>query len=383
MEFWTDRKYYKNVVKLTTELGFSWGEDEKEKAGRKGNYIRVRRIASGKFHRYSGWTFADYFKYFDVTWRELIWGNVWGFLGFVTGVVMALARFARKSARPDVIFLKGGFVGLPVGIAARIYKIPYVIHESDTVPGLANRVLMGKAKRVAFGMPLAEGVIEAHPNYEWVGVPVADEFKHVSETEKKRLKKKFGFDPERPLVVVTGGSQGAQSLDMAMKAVLEEMLKFASVGLVAGRKLYEEMTDLKRFETYEAGKLTSDFRMWEFCTVMHELMGAADVVVSRAGATTIAELATLGKAVILVPYERLPGAHQMKNAERLEAHEAAVVVNNVEMEDRPELLLEAVLKLVRSPKLREDLAKNLSREARTGATVRLAEIVYEVGKTGN
>ncbi len=96
------------------------------------------------------------------------------------------------------------------------------------------------------------------------------------------------------------------------------MLKFTSVGLVAGRQHYEDMVELKKYEEWDKAKLKSNFRMWEFNSAMHELMGAADVVVSRAGATTIANSARrLKKAVILVPYERLPGGHQTKNAEGL------------------------------------------------------------------
>ena len=277
-----------------------------------------------------------------------------------------------------MIFLKGGFVCLPVGLMARLFKIPYVIHESDVVAGLANRVLMKKATRVAFGMPLEEEVLEKHKNYEWVGIPVAEEFRPVTAAKQRSLKKAFGFDEEQPLVVVTGGSQGSAAMNRAMREILEEVLKISSVGLVAGRKLYEEMVDLKRYEAWDKAKLTSNFRMWEFNTAMNELMGAADVVVSRAGATTIAELAALKKAVILVPFERLPGGHQVKNAEKLRQEGAVMVVENVKMEEDAGVLLEAIRKVLRSPKSRETMAENLYKGVRRDAAKRLAEILIEV-----
>lgn len=377
VEFWTDRKYYKNVVKITTEIGVSWGSSVQE-TNRRQPYIRVRKLWAGKFHRYAGWTFKDYFVNFGITLKDLVWGNIVGFVGFVAGTVQSFGRLLLPGKRPDVIFLKGGFVGLPVGLVARLFKIPYIVHESDAVPGLANRLLMKHAAVIATGWSELNGVTD----YVQVGIPVAAEFKLVSDAQQKSLKKAFGFDPERPLVVVTGGSQGSLNIDNAMKEVLPEMLKFTSVGLVAGRKHYEDMVELKKYEEWDKAKLQSNFRMWEFNSAMHELMGAADVVVSRAGATTIAELAALGKAVVLVPFEQLPGGHQTKNAERLCEKGAVIMVTDERMQQQPGVLLEEVRHLVRAPKERATLAEKLHAEARPDAAKSLAEIVLKVGEEG-
>ncbi|MBR2709399.1 UDP-N-acetylglucosamine--N-acetylmuramyl-(pentapeptide) pyrophosphoryl-undecaprenol N-acetylglucosamine transferase [Candidatus Saccharibacteria bacterium] len=372
VEFWTDFKYYKNVTKLTTELGVEWGEEERRK---KTPYIRVRRIPAGKFHRYSNWKFKDYFVHFDVTLKDFIFGNIVGFFGFIFGLFTAFFRLIPKSRRPNVMFLKGGFVCLPVGLAARVFRIPYVIHESDSTLGLANRILIRHAKKVAFGMPLSEEVKEKHPNYVWTGIPISNDFKSVSPTKQISLKKAFSFNSEKPLVVITGGSQGSENLNEATRTILPELLKFTSVGLVAGRKHYENMVDLKKYENWDKASLESNFRMWEFNTTMNELMGAADVIVSRAGATTIAELAALKKAVILVPFERLPGSHQVKNAEQLEKQEAASVIMDSKMIEKPELLLSEIHRLVRSPRLRADMADRLHERAKPESAALLADIV--------
>ena len=377
VEFWTDFKYHKNVTKLTTEIGVSWGEERNVKR-KKGPYIRVRRIMAGKFHRYAGWKFADYFTHFDITLKDLIFGNFFGFFGFIGGLISSFVRLLPKKYRPNVIFFKGGYVCLPVGIIAKLFKIPYVIHESDVVAGLANRVLMKKATKVAFGMPIPEELQEKHPNYVWTGIPVGPEFKSVSPTRQESLKKAFSFNDTKPLVVITGGSQGSENLNEATRIILPELLKFASVGLVAGRKHYEDMIDLKQYENWEKASLESNFRMWEFNTTMDELMGAADVIVSRAGATTIAEMAALKKATILVPFERLPGGHQVKNAERLSDAGAAAVVLDSEMMRNPGNLLEEIRRLIKNPRLRADMADKLHDEARADAAKRLAEIILEV-----
>lgn len=375
VEFWTDRKYYKNVVKITTEIGMSWGEEERLSGKRQ--YIRVCKIAAGKFHRYSGWKLKDYFEHIDLTLKDLIWGNIVGFVGFVLGFIQSLIRLAGpRYGRPDVIFLKGGFVGLPVGIVARILKIPYVVHESDAVPGLANRLLMKGAKVVALGMEPSS----LKPNQVFTGVPVAAEFKRINATQQRNLKKTFGFNPEMPLVVITGGSQGSQHINEAVRKILPELLNFTSVGLVAGNKHYESMIDLKQYETWENAKLQSNFRMWAFNTAMNELMGAADIVISRAGATTINELAALGKAVVLVPFEDLPGGHQVKNAERLVELQAAAMVSDARMVKQPKLLLDVVEKLIENPELSKNIADNLHNTIKLDAASELAQIILSVGK---
>ena len=382
VEFWTDFKYFKNVTKLCSEIGVSWAEGYEKKRSRRGPVIRVRRTLAGKFHRYAGWKFSDYFTHFDITLKDLIFGNLFGFLGFLGGFVMSFFRLMIH--RPDIIFLKGGYTCLPIGIAAKIFHIPYIIHESDSVAGLANRLLMKKAKKVAFGMPPSEAVMEKHKNYIYTGIPVAPEFKPVSLFKTGQLKKAFSFNPERPLVVITGGSQGSENLDETTRLILPELLEFTQVALVAGRKHYENMLDLKKYENWDHASLESNFRMWEFNTTMDELMGAADVVVSRAGATTIAELAALEKAVILVPFERLPGGHQTENASRLEKAEAAVVVSDARMMKNPSELLDAIRHLIRSPRLRADLAEHLHAEAHKSAASRLADLILEEadGKSG-
>ena len=333
---------------------------------------------AGKFHRYSGWTLSTYFRHPLLTFKDIILGNILGFLGFLGGLLTSFFRLLPRSSRPNVIFLKGGFVGLPVGFIARMFKIPYIIHESDAVPGLANRLLMKHAARVAFGMPLSSETIAAHPNYVWTGIPIGPEYRAVSTSRMASLKRAFSFNPERPLVVITGGSQGSENLNEATRIILPDLLKFTSVALIAGRRHYESMLDLKRYETWDRTHLESDFRMWEFSTTMDELMGAADVIVSRAGATTIAELAALKKPVIVVPFEKLPGSHQVKNAERLADAGAAIMLKDADMMASPTKLLDEIRHLVRSPKLRLDLAERLHADVRTDAASRLASIILEV-----
>ena len=378
VEFWTDRKYYKNILNLANELAVGWGEEE-ERSRKNKQYIRVRKVFSGKFRRYHGLKLKDYFDQGARTFFDVVFGNIGSVVGFSMGCVQSFCRLISKKRCPDVVFLKGGFVGLPVGLVAGFLKIPYVLHESDAVFGLTNRILMKKAVKIATGVPVeldkySEDIAE---KIEWVGIPVAPEFAPVSDTIKNNLKRELGFNSRKKLVIITGGSQGSEHLNLAISQILEKLLEKASVGLVAGRKYYDDMLELKEFEKWNKAKLDSDFRMWNFSPKMSEILGAADLVVSRAGATTITELAALEKSVILVPFEKLPGGHQTKNAERLHASGAVEMILDGKMMEKPELLLNKIINLLEDDEKRGMLAKKLHELSKSDASRRMMEIIVE------
>lgn len=378
VEFWIDRKYYKNILNLANELTVGWGEEE-ERSRKNKQYIRVRKVFSGKFRRYHGLKLKDYFDQGARTFFDVVFGNIGSVVGFSMGCVQSFCRLISKKRRPDVVFLKGGFVGLPVGLVAGFLKIPYVLHESDAVFGLTNRILMKKAVKIATGVPveLDKYSEDIAKKIEWVGIPVAPEFAPVSDTIKNNLKRELGFNSRKKLVVVTGGSQGSEHLNLAISQILEKLLEKASVGLVAGRKYYDDMLELKEFEKWNKAKLDSDFRMWNFSPKMSEILGAADLVVSRAGATTITELAALEKSVILVPFEKLPGGHQTKNAERLHASGAVEMILDGKMMEKPELLLNKIINLLEDDEKRGMLAKKLHELSKSDASRRMMEIIVE------
>jgi len=334
--------------------------------------LKIRKLVAGKLRRYTNFTFITYLQNFDVVIKNIV-----DFFKIIGGLFQSLFRLVLH--RPDVIFLKGGYVCLPVGIVAQILRIPYVIHDSDAAPGLTNRVLSKHATKIATGMPL-EYYHYPENKAEWTGIPINEEFSPVSTAKQKALKKELGFDAEKPLVVVTGGSQGAQHINEALREILPQTLKITSVLLVAGRERYPEMLDLKDYEVWEEGELKTNFRMVEFSAEMHKLFGAADVVVSRAGASTMTELSAMAKTVIMIPYEKLPGYHQVKNAQAYERANAAIVVSDEKMHEDPELLFKAIKKLVGDPDKCAEIAKNLKKFFKDNAAENLAKTVISVAK---
>jgi UDP-N-acetylglucosamine--N-acetylmuramyl-(pentapeptide) pyrophosphoryl-undecaprenol N-acetylglucosamine transferase len=307
----------------------------------------------------------------------MVLGNFFDGFRIIWGILQSFCRLV--SDRPDVIFLKGGYVCLPVGIVAGFLKIPYVIHDSDAAPGLTNRLLAKRATKIATGMPLEYYSYPAD-KAEWTGIPISDEFHPATEAKKKAYKKELGFDPDEPLLVVTGGSLGAQSINFAIREILPRLLELTSVMLVAGRERYPEMMDLKEYEVWQDGKLTTNFRMVKFSSEMWKLFGAADIVVSRAGASTMTELSSMAKTVIMVPNERLPGYHQVKNAKAYEKANAAVVIEDGEMRQNSTKLLSAIKKLLKDEDRRNELSKNLRAFVKDDAAESLAKTIISVAK---
>lgn len=340
-----------------------------------GPSLHARKIAAGKLRRYTNFTFITYLQHFDV-----VLGNIVDFFKIIAGFCQSIFRLAKF--KPDVIFLKGGYVCLPVGIAARLLRIPYVIHDSDAVPGLTNRILAKHAVKIATGMPL-EYYKYPSGKAEWTGIPTSTEFKPATAKQQQSLKRELDFPADELLTVITGGSLGAQNINESIREILPEMLKFTNVLLVAGRERYPEMMDLKEQEIWEKGQLKSNFRMIEFSSEMPKLFGAADIVISRAGASTMAELAAMKKAVIMVPNHKLPGKHQVKNAEAYARANAAIIVEDERMVDQPGLLLNATRKLAKNKQSREAMATKLKGFAKDDAAERLAKIVIAAATGGN
>lgn len=331
--------------------------------------IRTEVIVAGKLRRYHKLSF----------WRQLIQlrtivvPNIVDSFKLAIGLCQSLYKLLQW--RPDVIFTKGGFVCLPVGLAAYILRIPLVIHDSDAHPGLTNRILARFAAQIATGAPLE------YYNYPperstYIGIPIAMNLTPVSSTEQVKLKKEFGFDEKKPLIVITGGGLGARTINQAAIAVLDELLAFCNISLIAGKLHYDQLR--REVESRDS----RHFQMHAFVSKdFTRLLSAADVVVTRAGATTLLELAALAKPVIIVPNEYLTGGHQSKNAAVYEKAGAAVIVGEERLAAQPLALVDAINALVLNPKELQSMAKAIHEFARPQAAHDMATIILSVGKS--
>lgn len=275
--------------------------------------------------------------------------------------------------RPDVIFAKGGYVCLPVGFAARMLSIPVVLHDSDAHPGLTNRVLSKWASRIATGAPLE---YYSYPKNisEYVGIPISPDFHIFSRSEKLEAKRQWGIEESSKVIVITGGGLGAKRVNNAVIEVLPDLLKLGTVVLISGADQYEELKSLTPIND-------SRFQLHAFVsTGMAQLLGASDIVLTRAGATTILELAALAKPTILVPNGRLTGGHQLKNAQVYAQANAVGLIDESEMIDDPAVIVSEIRRLLNNEQEMSKLSKNINKFARPDAAKRMAELVIEGAK---
>ena len=326
--------------------------------------IPVETIASGKLRRYHHLNLWQH-----ILWPTLMWQNLKDIFKVAGGFFQSAWKLIWW--RPDVIFTKGGFVCLPVGMAAHILRIPLVIHDSDAHPGLTNRILSRWATKIATGAPLEYYSYPASKT-EYVGIPVNKAFKPFTKDEQAALKRQWGVDPNKALTVVTGGGLGATRLNNLTLEVLDKLQQFTSVILVSGAGHYDELR--ARIQD------TKDFKLHKFISNMHELLGAADVVVTRAGATTILELAALEKPTILVPNAALTGGHQLKNAAVYEEAQVAVVLDEDNTIDNPDLYVKAVAAYLTDTKTTHSMAKRFGTFAKPNAAKDMASLILSAIK---
>ena len=237
------------------------------------------------------------------------------------------AKKLMKELKPDVVFSKGGFVTVPVVIAASRRKIPTFIHESDMTPGLANKICIPFATKVCCNFP---ETISNLPKDKAVltGTPIRQEL--LTGRKKKGLAF-TGLSPDKPVILIIGGSLGATAINEAVRSILPELLEdFQVVHLCGKGKLDENLKNTKGYVQYEYIKKE-----------LADLFALADIVISRAGANAICELSALNKPNLLIPLSaRASRGDQILNARSFEHLGYSKVLEEEEI--TKESLLDAV-----------------------------------------
>lgn len=237
------------------------------------------------------------------------------------------ARKLLKQLKPDVVFSKGGFVTVPVVVAAGRLKIPAIIHESDMTPGLANKLCIPSAVKVCCNFPETKAHL---PEGKAVvtGTPIRPELLQGDAAKGRAF---TGFTSEKPVIMIIGGSLGAQAVNDAIRRILPELLKdFQVVHLCGKGKQDDSKNDLKGYVQYEY--IESE---------LADLFAMADIVISRAGANAICELQALKKPNLLIPLSaNASRGDQILNARSFEKQGFSMVLEEEAITD--EVLLKAV-----------------------------------------
>jgi UDP-N-acetylglucosamine--N-acetylmuramyl-(pentapeptide) pyrophosphoryl-undecaprenol N-acetylglucosamine transferase len=285
--------------------------------------------------------------------------------------------------RPDAIFVKGGFVGVPVGLAAAQLDIPYVTHDSDAIPGLANRVIARWAARHAVALP--EEVYDYPIDLTiTTGIPVQHDFTQVTGELQKKYRKEIGIPAQARVLFVIGGGLGSQTVNRGVAGIVPHLLhEWPDLYVIHG---VGRANEVEMGEHYaDTLTKTQQDRVWVYGYLgdVYRYSGAADIIVTRAGATNLAEFALQGKACIVVPSPFLTGGHQLKNAKYLADKHAAYVLDERELKEDANRLAKQITHLLRNDSERQQLGQALTAFGHPDATQKLAGILLETADTAH
>jgi UDP-N-acetylglucosamine--N-acetylmuramyl-(pentapeptide) pyrophosphoryl-undecaprenol N-acetylglucosamine transferase len=318
------------------------------------NGIPFRAISAGKLRR-------------SPNLRELA-SNVADMFRIPFGVLQAFGVAARY--RPDVVLSTGGYVCVPLGLASRLLRRPLVMHEQITSLGLANRILARVATRIALTHPSSIGHLPAAARDRAVvtGNPIRP---HLLHGHAGAARERYGLVPDLPLIYVTGGAQGSRQINTMIEEILPSLLPRAQVLHQCGPDWIGRLTGV-------AGELPRELA-WRYHPVAYvgaelpDVFAAADVVVSRSGAGTIAELTAIGKPSVLIPLVPAAGDEQRQNARYLaEAGAARALLENGPTADQ---LLAELDVLLTDPAARAAMAKAAGSLGRLDAAHTLAGLI--------
>lgn len=303
--------------------------------------LRFHTVQSGKLRRYFDWkNFTDPFR--------VIWGAVES--------IRLIGQI-----RPDVCFSKGGFVAVPVVIACWVHRVPVLAHESDLTPGLANRISAKFSKRVATSFPECAKALT--PKGVLTGTPMRPE---LFGGDRQKGLAIAGFDGSKPVLLMMGGSQGAQSLNKALREALPRLLSRMDVFHLCGQGNRDEaLSDTPGY--FQAEFLSEE---------LPDALACADLVLSRAGANALCEFAALKKPMLLIPLPMSASrGDQILNARSYEARGLANVLLQEDMTS--DSLIAALDKLAQdAPALREALAN----EPAADGTEAVLQHILEISK---
>ncbi|MBO3740294.1 UDP-N-acetylglucosamine--N-acetylmuramyl-(pentapeptide) pyrophosphoryl-undecaprenol N-acetylglucosamine transferase [Actinoplanes flavus] len=276
------------------------------------------------------------------------------------GILQAMVTVART--RPAVVFSTGGYVSVPIGLAAWCLRVPYLMHEQTLAVGLANRILARFANRILLSHEASLDHLPESARRRAVvtGNPVRSA---MLQGDPAKGLAAYGLDPALPVVLVTGGATGAQQVNRMLTGALADLLPHCQIVHQCGGHGFAEMQEVAR---QLPPHLAQRYRLVEFIhEELPDVIAAATVVVARSGAGTVAELTALGKVCVLIPYPHSAGDEQRITARHLAAQGAAVMLDGESAV--PQRLHAEVVGLLADPRQRAAMAQAAAAHGRPGA----------------
>jgi UDP-N-acetylglucosamine--N-acetylmuramyl-(pentapeptide) pyrophosphoryl-undecaprenol N-acetylglucosamine transferase len=323
------------------------------------NEIVFIRVPAGKMRRYRSFAnFTDLFVTFG---------------GFLQALVTLFRIY------PDVLVSKGGFGSVPSTMAARFLGIPVVIHESDAKPGRANLMASKWATRVAISFDSAAPFFpkKVQKKIARTGIPIRKELTRV---ELEGAREYLGLDAQVPTILILGGSLGSQRINNVVMDALPELLTFANVIHQTGPANFDEVNNLSKVVLAKSPD-AARYHPFNYLSAvsLQRAAGAASVVVSRAGATAVAEIALWAKPAVLIPIPESVSHDQRSNAYAYAATGAAVVLEEANL--TPHLLVSETKRIATDPTLAAQMAAHATSFADPDAARVLAGEILQIALT--
>jgi len=294
-------------------------------------------------------------------------------IGTIKNVAFSIheARRILRDFRPDAVIGTGGYVCYPVIIAAEELKIPCCVHESNAVPGLTTKLLADRVQKIMVGFPDSARHYRHPDRVEVTGTPVRGEFDRYS---KQQAKAELGLDSDKPLVVSVWGSLGAGYMNEVILKLLISGRMDGSFNFIhsVGKRYYKD------FSEKLADRVIPGADIREYIYDMPKVMAAADLIMCRAGASTLAELCYKGKPAIIVPSPNVTNNHQEHNARVLENAGAAKVYLESELDT--EEFFNDVCQLAANSRTLEKMSESMKSLAVRNATDKICGVVLDIAK---
>ncbi len=310
--------------------------------------------------------------------RFVSWRTVTGIARVPVGVAQAIGIV--RDFRPDVAFTSGGYVAVPAGLAARLNSVPLLMHQQDVPPNLSNKLIAPLATRISVAFADSLRYFPAQKTLQ-LGNPIRQAILDACHVSPQQARIRLGLAPDIPLVLVTGGSQGARHLNQTVCQALPALLEHCQVLQISGSNLFNETRDLsEQMLANIKGEIRQHYHLEPYMNVEMPLaLQAADLVLCRSGASVLSELAVLGKPSILVPLPPAIGTSpQEANAAMFKREQAAeVILNNLL---KPELLVERITYMLSTLACLPIMVDAVKKLAKPNATQDIVETLITLTK---
>lgn len=264
-------------------------------------------------------------------------------------VALLKSLFIVWKVMPDIVFAKGGYDSVPVGLVAWLYRIPLIIHESDSIPGLANKILSSLATRIAVSFPFTEQFFPKEKT------AITGNIIRQKPDNLKDIRKELNIS--RPIILVLGGSLGAKRLNDLIAGSLSYLRDKYFIALQCGANNYDELQQELSLIYQIDPTQNKNFKLFPFLDELDlaSYLNAADLVISRAGSGSIFEIANWAKPSILIPLPDSASEHQQKNAFLYARQGAAVVLDQNNL--TPQLLIAQIDNILQDLILKEKMSQ--------------------------